>query len=361
MTDWRGENAVYLLKLLLILLVCTVAVSFAWAQPAFDDVDAQLRVKQAATAASEAARKVEALRKALETERQRVVATEGERDLNRATTKALERELQDAEAVQREQNVALWAAQDARNRGLAAEAERRRLQEQRQRQASPPQVPQPPGRAAIDFRGCGLVLTQQTPQGLVVSGFVGTSAELDQILARAREINAASVDVAVRPWPQCEALATLDRGLRSADRPRIRIVRPTSTTRLRAGTSFVVEIDAPETQSFMHVAYIQADGKTTHLMQRSDLSLFPTSGRSKIILGDGHDGGPRFTVSPPFGEEIVVVIASRAPLFAAPRPTVDTAREFLTALRVAILARPDPNMAPRIFSADIDSVVTTEQ
>ena len=136
-----------LLKLLLIMLVWTAALSPAWAQSTFDDADAQLRVRQAATLASEAARKVDALRKQLETERQRVVATDGERDLNRATIKALEQELQSAEAKQREQDAALRAAQDARTRGLAAEAERRRLEEDRRQrlvvQPPPPRAPTP--------------------------------------------------------------------------------------------------------------------------------------------------------------------------------------------------------------------------
>lgn len=51
-----------LFKALLTLHVCMAALSPVWAQSAFDDADAQLQVRQAATAASEAARKVAALR-----------------------------------------------------------------------------------------------------------------------------------------------------------------------------------------------------------------------------------------------------------------------------------------------------------
>ena len=135
-----------LLKLLLIILASTAACSPVWAQSAFDDADAQLRVRQAATAASEAARKVEAARKALETERQRVVATDGERDLNRATINALEQELRGAEVKQREQSAVLRSAQDARERGLAAASDRRRLEEERQRAVRQP-APAAPLRA----------------------------------------------------------------------------------------------------------------------------------------------------------------------------------------------------------------------
>lgn len=92
----------------------------AWAQAAeFDDAEAQLQVRQAASAASAGARRVDTLRKELETERQRVVQTDSERDLNQAALQVLERELKVAEARQRELDAALKAAQDARTRGLS--------------------------------------------------------------------------------------------------------------------------------------------------------------------------------------------------------------------------------------------------
>ncbi len=102
----------------------------------FDDAEAQLHVRQAASSLGEMVRKVEAVRRALEAERQRVVQTDSERDLNGATTKALEQELQSAEIRQREQNAALKAAQDAREKGLAAAAEQRRPKEEDRRQQS---------------------------------------------------------------------------------------------------------------------------------------------------------------------------------------------------------------------------------
>ena len=114
----------------------------AWAQTApFDDTEAQLRIRQAATAASTAARKVDTLRQELRAERQRVVQTDGERELNQAAVKALEQELRTAEDRQRELDAALADAQDARIRGAAAEAERRRREEGQRPPPSPPSQP----------------------------------------------------------------------------------------------------------------------------------------------------------------------------------------------------------------------------
>lgn len=111
-------------------------VLFVWVSPdlapqkqagpssAFDDTDAQLRVRQAASAVGAAAREVEALRKALSSEQSRVVQTDGERDLNQTAIKTLENQLRIAETARREKDAALKAAQDARAQGLSAEAER---------------------------------------------------------------------------------------------------------------------------------------------------------------------------------------------------------------------------------------------
>ncbi|HTR87110.1 MAG TPA: peptidoglycan-binding protein, partial [Reyranella sp.] len=109
----------------------------------FDDAEAQLKVRQAANAAIEAAHKVEGLRKAVEAERQRVVQTTNERDLNQAALKSLEGELQAAEARQRELDAALKVAQEARAKGLA-ESQQRKIEEERRPSASQP----PPGNGA---------------------------------------------------------------------------------------------------------------------------------------------------------------------------------------------------------------------
>lgn len=138
----------------------------------FDDTEAQLRVRQAANAASVAAREVEALRKALETERQRVVQTDGERDLNQVAIKTLENDLRSAEARQRERDAELKIAQEARSRGLAVEAERRRADDVQKPQANPSSpafsapiatapAPQPPGKRFMRD-ACGRIVDRLT-------------------------------------------------------------------------------------------------------------------------------------------------------------------------------------------------------
>jgi hypothetical protein len=227
----------------------------------------------------------------------------------------------------------------------------------------PPPKPQPeptPSPKDFEFVGCGLVDTIQTDRGLEVRGVVETNQELERVTQRAKELNAAAVDVAVRKWPQCEALMTLRRGLHSTDRPRVKVLRSGSDGPLAAGSQFLMEVESPSTPSFLHVAYIQADGTAVNLLQAKSTSLTPIPPRTKVTLGDGRNGGPKLTVSAPFGEEVVIVVSSKAPLFGEERPTTETERGFLTALRTAVLARPDPSSPERIFSADYEALVTVD-
>src|SRR5262249_11640023 len=152
-----------------------------------------------------------------------------------------------------------------------------------------------------------------------------------------------------------EALLTLERGLKAADRPKVRVVRGSVDAPLVAESPFVIEVESPSDPSYLHVTYIQADGKAVHLVQTETLSLASIPARTKQVLGAGANGGPKFTVSAPFGEEIVIAISSKAPLFAEKRPTVETEREFLTALRAAVAAQPDPSSPQRVFAADFDA------
>lgn len=96
----------------------------------FDDAEAQLRVRQAAAVQVLAAREVEEIGRALEAERGRAVASNEERELNRATIAGLEAKLAAAKTQLQLRERELAEAKQARARGLASEAGRRAREEQ---------------------------------------------------------------------------------------------------------------------------------------------------------------------------------------------------------------------------------------
>lgn len=229
---------------------------------------------------------------------------------------------------------------------------------------APPPAPAPapsPAPLAFDFVTCGKVEARRTAAGLEVRGYVGSPAERERAVDLARRNGASTVAIDLRPWPQCEALLTLDRGLGASERPRVRIVRPGGGSGpLVKGEAFAVEVETPPWPSYLQLVYIQADGTAVPLMQPDAGAMAATPAGSRLVVGDGRNGGPKFTVSPPFGDELVIAVASRSPLFPEPLPPSSTERAFLTALRGAVMARPDPSLPERAFGADVVSLVTKD-
>lgn len=212
-----------------------------------------------------------------------------------------------------------------------------------------PAVPADPApRERVNLAGlqCGKIDVASRGKLTVAEGFVASEDDLKSVESElAGQVD--QVDVAIAPWPQCEALLTLDAQLGEKDAPKVKV----SGRDLFEGEAFSISVETPDFPAYLHIAYVQADGTVVTLHQTDAAHLQTLPAHSTLVFGDGKDGRSRFTVSPPFGDEMLLVIASRSPLFASPRPDTETERAFLTALREAILARPDKTSPERFISA----------
>lgn len=203
---------------------------------------------------------------------------------------------------------------------------------------------------------CGLVKVRQTGSEIELVGFVGEQDDLDAIerVVAGKNIK---LSVELRPWPQCETLMTLDEPLSEVAKPGIDLPRDIYA----AGDNLTFDARMADFQGYLHVAYIQADGNVVNLVQTEPLNLTTISPNSRMTFGDGKQGRAKFTISEPFGKEMIVVLASKSPLFEETRPKVETEREFLTALRKAILARPDRFSQERLISANYTLLTTQSE
>ena len=204
-----------------------------------------------------------------------------------------------------------------------------------------------------DFK-CGKLTLTRRDGKVAVSGFVEYDADLEALRTH---LPNAEINVDVRPWPQCEALQTLDMALSRRDRPSIAI-RRVSGNELHAGEPLVFDVRTPPYPSYLHVAYIQADGSVINLIQPGDGSFRTYAPTSTIVIGE--NTGRHFFVQGPYGREMLIVLVGRSPVFPDRRPRVETEREFLTALRRALLSKPDPNGPDRDIAASFDSVITKD-
>ncbi len=223
----------------------------------------------------------------------------------------------------------------------------------------PKPVPEPPEPVVPELVlpeiGCGRIVIEQRGAEQVIAGFVGTAEDLAKLQVAAAK-SKAHVEVALRPWPQCEALMTIEKPLAHASTPAISL--PKSS--YRAEETLAFDVTMADFQGYLHLAYIQADGNVVNLVESDALTLSTLPAQTQLTFGDGLDGRPKFTVSAPFGNEMIVALASKSPLFADDRPLVETEREFLTALRKAIIARPDPTQPERVVSASFVTLETKQ-
>jgi hypothetical protein len=142
------------------------------------------------------------------------------------------------------------------------------------------------------------------------------------------------VDVALAPWPACEVRLTLDSPLNETDVPQVAFAPEAPTV----GDAINIGIETPGFPSYLYAAYFSADGNVLNLSQPSSADLRPKAGHTIVRFGDAESGQMSLTVSPPVGDEMLVVVSSENPLFSAARPEVETYREFLSALRTGVLS-----------------------
>jgi hypothetical protein len=214
-------------------------------------------------------------------------------------------------------------------------------------------LPQPPVVSELD---CAQVRAVSEGGKRTLVGFVGHDEDLERVRAAAA---GDEIRVVVRPWPQCEALLTLDKPLSRSDRPIVSI-RRTSGDSLTAGDHLVMDIETPPYPSYLHVAYFQTDGSVLNLMQPGVGSFQAYRPHSRITIGDSSEG-TKFRIGPPFGREMLIVLAGHSPIFPEARPKQETERDFLTALRRALIWKPEPTASDRDVVAAFDAIITKDR
>ncbi|QCG89609.1 serine/threonine protein kinase [Azospirillum sp. TSH100] len=204
--------------------------------------------------------------------------------------------------------------------------------------------------AALRAIPCALVGVETTGGRLLVSGTVaGERAE-----TAVRE----SVEVLAAGWDHGFDLATADARFcaplgsvakaRTANRG---LAQPLTVTvqdgpALDADDPLVLEIRAPAHPVQLQVDYFTVDGSVVHLLPNpSDSAIALAAGASRRLGDRTEDGRPgsgrTWTIGPPFGTEMLLTIATAAPLFAIPRPEQEQAADYLSALSDALTALPD--------------------
>jgi hypothetical protein len=223
--------------------------------------------------------------------------------------------------------------------------------------------PKRPGPNVAEAGHCSLVTKGRT--GDSYEGFVESDEELADLRGKLGADQTKSV--AVRPWPICEALLTLDEPLLSASRPKITL--SAGTEQKKFGDVVGFSVTSPDFPSYLYVVYMQADGTVVNLVPRRGPIRKQLAANTTVTFGDGKDGRQTFRASAPAGTEAVVAIASRSPLqqledlekdgkgqfrlSAGTKGSNADDRLYLSQLRSALAELPDSTIAKRDVTADV--------
>lgn len=157
-------------------------------------------------------------------------------------------------------------------------------------------------------------------------------------------------DLAVQIWPHCEAVALLKpwRLRNQAGRHGLAVTPTTGHSDLFIeGERVIVKLRQPDFDGYLYVDYYTVDGTVIHLYPNR---REPESGR-QIVAGEDFTVGERIAegweVGPPFGQELISVIAVESPLYPSERPEFEPAADYLPYLRELLESRRDD---PRLLS-----------
>ncbi|MDE2335630.1 MAG: protein kinase [Rhodospirillales bacterium] len=203
--------------------------------------------------------------------------------------------------------------------------------------------------------------------GVRVAGLLGEAqrSALRQALARAGA-SQATLGIDTFSGPYCPVLDAVHPAVPAfGTAPALGLSLAGASGRLLKDAHVVPQLRLPDYPSYLLVDYIANDGSLAHLQPSADAKMFDitspdgtvqhvpvdaASAAAKVLPAGATVtiGDPAFcncsastigwTVAPPYGTDMILAIASSAPLFTAPRPATDTLAAYLAALGPAIQA-----------------------
>jgi hypothetical protein len=193
---------------------------------------------------------------------------------------------------------------------------------------------------------------------LILSGHLQPEdlPKLKQKLAEIPGLPEVIYEITTLTWPYCELVEILFplKQLNQEQRLGLEITPYQHPSHYVEEENLVLAYTIPSYNSYIYIDYYQLDGGVIHLFPNGmDLNK-PVTAKTRHILGDIAKGQKQWQINPPFGTEMIVIIASSTPLFDRPRPEIEQARDYLSALRKAITVKTDQGR----LAADYFSITT---
>jgi serine/threonine protein kinase len=181
---------------------------------------------------------------------------------------------------------------------------------------------------------------------MALAGFVSRPEDLERVkseMGRIEDVSKVNYDLKVHPWPFCEMLKLLDKhqnnDLSPAMRTRLESSNPDG--RYQEGEFLSLNITtSPAFDGYLYVDYLDSLGNIVHMLPAPKRTDNAVRAGQRIIVGaepsKKSDAIYYYKIEPPHGRNLIVAISSPKPLFDIPRPHIESALQYFTALNDAL-------------------------
>jgi len=187
----------------------------------------------------------------------------------------------------------------------------------------------------LDQLPCSVFNVSVKEGAVQLQGYVSRQLDIKQLekkilaLPGAKKLSANLKQVVDAKCPIVELYAPYWTGSRGADRNSLTIQSKGQANELIEGEPLVVEIKTPSYESYVNVDYYSLDGGVVHMIPGPRARDNQAPPNYSATIGDLGE----WTVSKPFGEEMVAVLMTPEPLFEQLRAEYETKAEYLPAVQ----------------------------
>jgi hypothetical protein len=206
---------------------------------------------------------------------------------------------------------------------------------------------------------CASVRARTSAQGTaIVSGTVPNAVEREKVVRAAGRFfpnSRPEIKVDIIPPPLCESLADFNAmriaGLLTEGGLNIRLNG--GAVQLHEGDPIKIEVRSPAYPIDLRLDYFSVGGEVLHLWPTGDEPTPRLAANMTRLFGDATSSKVIQAGGPPFGTEMIAVIATPSPIELGPRPAVEKAGDYLRDLKRAlgrVSVVPDrPNVAAMLL------------
>jgi serine/threonine protein kinase len=180
---------------------------------------------------------------------------------------------------------------------------------------------------------CAALVASADERAVTVNGYATESVELagaEQAIGGLSGVGSVAMEVATVDRSYCRLLDFYAPYWRVNRTQKLgtAITTPNPGNVFVEGEPLVLDVAAPLYRSYLYVDYHSHDGYVVHLLPDERSGPVRLGAGEWLSLGEGGE----WVVSPPFGEELIAVIASPVPLFADIRQNHESDGDYLAAL-----------------------------